>query len=89
MARTHDELEWTPVEVLWDERVPGDSGQWWERPATQPAHQERPDPQARRVRPFRDDAREPSEKFGRRRERDASKRRKNKVRFEDFEDEAF
>ena len=49
----------------------------------------RPDPQARRVRPFHDDAREPSEKFGRRREKDASKRRKNKVRFEDFEDEDY
>jgi hypothetical protein len=89
MARTHHEPEWIPVEVLWDERVADEPANYWDRPAARPAYQAPPESRDRRVRPPRDDAREPIERFGSRRKRDEPNRRKNKVRFDDFEDDDF
>jgi hypothetical protein len=82
-----DELEWVPVEVIWDERAPGEQEFAWNRPALQPALQVRTEERHHRAGSFQDDAREPIEKFGPRRKKDAPKRRKNKLRIEDFDDE--
>jgi hypothetical protein len=84
-----DEREWVPVEVIWDERAPGEEEFAWNRPVARPTLLTPPEQRARRVRPTQDDAREPIEKFNSRRKKDAPKRRKNKLRLEDFEDEDY
>src|SRR5438874_1372186 len=87
MAPTDDELEWLPVEVLWDERVPDEPGQYWERPSAPPAYQAQPESRTRRVRPFHDDTREQIERFGPRRKRNGEKPRRKKFRLEDIDTE--